>query len=68
VVLARAVAGRRKSFYIDVGTADPVFDSVTEHFYDLGWRGINIDPLPEWHKRLMKVRPEDINLPVGLSS
>jgi FkbM family methyltransferase len=68
VVLARAFAGRRKGFYIDVGAADPVSDSVTKHFYDLGWRGINIDPLPEWHKRLMKARPEDINLPVGLSS
>ena len=68
VVLARAFAGRRKGFYIDVGAADPVSDSVTKHFYDQGWRGINIDPLPEWHNRLMKARPEDINLPVGLSS
>ena len=68
VVLARAFKGQDSGFYIDVGAADPTIDSVTRHFYDKGWRGINIDPLPLWHRLLEEARPEDVNLGVGISS
>ncbi len=46
VVLARVFGDRRAGFYVDVGAGHPVVDSVTKHFYDLGWRGINVEPLP----------------------
>lgn len=54
-------------FYVDVGANDPIEDSVTKHFYDQGWRGINIEPSPRYFNILRKARPKDINLPVGVS-
>jgi hypothetical protein len=44
--LAGLLGRRRRGFYIDVGAWDPVQDSVTKHFYDRGWRGINVEPHP----------------------
>lgn len=67
VVLERAFADRKDGFYIDVGAADPNYHSVTRHFYEKGWRGINIDPLPAWHQMLEEARPEDVNLLLGIS-
>jgi len=46
--------------YIDIGAADPTALSVTRAFYDRGWRGLNVEPLPEMAERLRQARPEDI--------
>jgi FkbM family methyltransferase len=59
----RGVAG----FYIDIGAHDPVFDSVTKHFYDLGWRGVNVEPATEPFTRLDAARARDVNLNCGIS-
>jgi FkbM family methyltransferase len=66
VLLARALASRRRGFYIDVGAWDPIRDSVTKHFYDLGWNGINIEPVESYFRLLEEDRPRDINLRVAL--
>ena len=58
---------RRRGFYIDVGAWDPVQDSVTKHFYDRGWRGVNVEPHPLYHGKLCEARPRDVNLAVALS-
>ncbi|WP_313706121.1 FkbM family methyltransferase, partial [Massilia sp.] len=52
-------------FYVDVGANDPVEHSVTKSFYDAGWRGINIEPLPAFHEAFQAQRPRDINLAVA---
>lgn len=57
-----------KGFYVDVGANDPTIDSVTKFFYDRGWHGINIEPLPDKCALLAEMRPRDINLCVGLGS
>ena len=44
VLLRRVFPDEPNGFYIDVGANDPVRDSVTKHFYDRGWHGINIEP------------------------
>ena len=44
VLLRREFPDCTNGFYIDVGANDPVWDSVTKHFYDRGWHGINIEP------------------------
>jgi len=62
VMLWRALKDVKQGFYIDVGANDPVEDSVTKLFYDVGWRGINIEPLPSHYLDLVKARPEDVNL------
>jgi FkbM family methyltransferase len=67
VVLGRVFRGVTDGFYIDVGANHPVNDSVTKHFYDMGWRGINIEPVRELHEMLSVERPRDINLCVGVS-
>ena len=62
VMLWRALKHISPGFYIDVGANDPTIDSVTKVFYDAGWRGINIEPLPLHHADLTRDRPRDINL------
>lgn len=49
-------------FYIDVGANDPTLDSVTKAFYDLGWSGINIEPMPSFYEALYQQRPRDTNI------
>lgn len=65
VYIQRIFPGKKDGFYIDVGAADPVEGSVTKHFYDLGWHGINLEPQDAYFKRLQAERPRDINLQVA---
>jgi hypothetical protein len=62
LMLWRALHDVKVGFYIDVGAADPDEDSVTRAFYDRGWRGINIEPTPEYFEALVAARPRDITL------
>jgi FkbM family methyltransferase len=64
--LAELLAQTRRGFYIDVGAWEPVQDSVTKHFYDRGWRGINVEPNPAYHAMLVQSRPRDVNLCIAL--
>ena len=66
VVLARLFAGRRTGRYVDVGAGDPVADSVTRHFYELGWRGVNVEPTPALADLLRQDRPDDVVVPVAV--
>jgi FkbM family methyltransferase len=68
VMLWRALKHVDRGFYIDVGANDPDHDSVTKAFYELGWRGINVEPVPQWFELLEKARPRDINLQLALGS
>ena len=58
VVLDRALRAPT-GFYVDVGAASPTTASVTRHFYDLGWSGVNIEPLPGYVAELRRERPRD---------
>jgi len=68
VMLRRALAKVDRGFYIDVGAAEPYADSVTAAFYERGWRGINIEPMPGPFDRLAQARPEDVNLQVAVEN
>jgi len=68
VMLWRALKHIDQGFYIDVGANDPDQDSVTKAFYERGWRGINIEPVPQWFERLEKARPRDVNLQLALGA
>ena len=68
VMLWRALKHIECGFYIDVGANDPEVDSVTKAFYDHGWRGINIEPIPAWFKKLEENRARDINLQLAVGS
>ena len=67
VMLARALGGIEHGFYIDIGAQDPVDDSVTKAFYEMGWHGINVEPVTHWFQRLEADRPRDINLQLAVS-
>ena len=64
VVLARALPGPT-GFYVDVGAGHPEIASVTKHFYELGWCGINIEPRLGAVALLEEQRPRDINLGIA---
>jgi FkbM family methyltransferase len=55
-------------FYLDIGANDPAVLSVTKMFYNAGWRGVNIEPLPAQHKLLESARPRDINIRAAAGS
>jgi FkbM family methyltransferase len=63
VVLSRAFRDLgRPGFYVDVGACHPTEDSVTLHFYERGWRGINVEPDEALLAALARGRPRDVNL------
>jgi FkbM family methyltransferase len=68
VLLWRALGHIKDGFYIDVGASDPVEHSVTKAFYDAGWHGINLEPLPAHVAAFAEQRPRDLNLAVAAGS
>jgi len=66
-LLSRAFGQQTKGFYIDVGANHPIHDSVTKHFYEQGWHGINIEPGKPFGE-LAADRHRDINLNVAVSN
>lgn len=67
VMLWRALRHVGPGFYIDVGAADPDRLSVTRAFYERGWHGIDVEPLPEQAARLQQKRPRDIVVQAALA-
>ena len=65
VLLWRALGHIANGFYIDVGANDPELHSVTKAFYEAGWHGINIEPMPSYAAPFLAQRPRDINLAVA---
>lgn len=59
VALWRALKHIRNGFYVDLGAQHPVIDSVTRSFYEHGWRGIHVEPVPIYAELLRRNRPEE---------
>jgi len=68
VLLNRVFKDKTKGFYLDVGAFHPTVDSVTKSFYNLGWSGINIEPIKECYNLFKQERSRDINLNIALSN
>ncbi len=66
VILNRVFRSRGRGFYIDVGAAHPLYENDSKALYDRGWRGINIEPNPEFFRELAEQRPLDRNLNVAV--
>jgi FkbM family methyltransferase len=60
VVLWRALKHVERGRYVDVGANDPRQDSVSQAFYDRGWRGIDVEPVAELAEALRRERPDDV--------
>lgn len=67
VLLFRALGSIKKGFYIDIGANDPLDGTVTRMFYDLGWRGINVEPSPSWFEKIKTHRLRDTNLNIAVT-
>lgn len=67
MILRKIFEKKSTGFYVDVGAHHPYRFSNTCIFYNLGWRGINIDPLPGSMAVFNELRPRDINLEIGIS-
>ena len=68
VMLWRALRHVPAGFYIDAGAQHPDEDSVTRAFYERGWSGINVEPVPAYARRLQAARWRDTTLAVALGS
>lgn len=68
IILAALLHGVNKGFYVDVGANHEKIDSVTKYFYQRGWSGINIEPIPRLLDEFKKHRKRDINLQLGVSN
>lgn len=68
LIIDSLLSCKNKGFYIDIGANDPDVLSNTKRFYLKGWSGINIEPNPNLYKKLVRNRPNDINLNYGVSS
>lgn len=68
IILAEILKDVNKGFYIDVGANSPDAISVTKLFYEQGWHGINIEPLPDMWWQLCDKRTRDTNLNIGVGN
>lgn len=67
VVLARLFS-TNTGRYVDIGAGDPLEASVTKHFSDAGWHGINIEPVPSVAETLRTDRPRDHTLALAIGA
>ncbi len=67
ILLSRLFSPDHIGFYIDIGSHHPTRFSNTYKFYKMGWRGINIDPMPGIMKQFDEIRPDDKNIEIGIS-
>jgi FkbM family methyltransferase len=68
IVLLRAFDGQATGFWIDIGANHPISDSVTHNFSQLGWSGINVEPLEHFYRLLSDARPRDLNINAAVST
>lgn len=67
LILNRFFEEKKYGFFVDVGALHPQRFSNTYKFYQMGWRGINIDAMPGSMNQFKEIRPLDINLEIPVS-
>lgn len=67
IVFDRLMKPGRTGTYVDVGANHPVSGSNTFRLYNRGWKGIAIDPNPQFAADFRKYRPRDHYLTEGVS-
>jgi len=68
VILWRALKHIESGFYIDIGAQDPVIDSVSLAFYEKGWRGVHVEPAPQYASRLRSLRADEQVVEAAISN
>jgi FkbM family methyltransferase len=67
VILRRLFPGKADGFFVDVGAQHPKLDNDFFGLYELGWRGINVEPNSSYFALLQTIRVGDRNLQLALS-
>jgi FkbM family methyltransferase len=67
IMIWRALKHVKNGYYVDIGAQDPRQDSVSRGFYEKGWRGVHIEPTPEYARKLRADRPDELVYEVALS-
>ena len=67
VMLWRALSHVARGRYIDIGAQHPVVDSVSLAFYEKGWRGTHVEPVPQYAELLRAHRPDETVLQLALA-
>jgi FkbM family methyltransferase len=62
VVLHRALGHLPTGRYLEVGANHPTEDSISRPFYDRGWSGITVEPLPTLVEAHRRERPRDVQV------
>lgn len=66
-MLWRALKHVPAGVYVDIGAQHPVVDSVSKAFYEQGWRGVHVEPVPHYAELLRQDRPDEVVLQLALS-
>lgn len=67
VVLFRALGHIPAGRYVEVGANHPTHDSATRAFYDRGWRGVTVEPVPYFAELQREERPRDTLVQVAVT-
>lgn len=68
LIIDKLLKYKKSGFYVDIGAHHPVKFSNTFIFYKRGWKGINVDAMPDSMNEFEKMRPRDINLQAAISN
>lgn len=68
VMLWRALKHVKEGFYVDVGAQHPIIDSVSLAFYEHGWRGVHIEPVPFYANLLREHRPDEVVIQAAIGA
>lgn len=66
IVLNAFFGYRYQGIYVDIGAHDPLAWSNTKKLAEIGWWGLNIDPMPGMAAKFRKYRPRDICLEAAI--
>nr|MCW2729123.1 FkbM family methyltransferase [Aeromicrobium sp.] len=68
VILWRALQHVTAGRYVEVGANHPTIDSVSRVFYDHGWSGVTVEPVPYLAELQRAERPRDVLVQAAVSS
>lgn len=68
VVLWRALHDISDGRYVEVGANHPRHDSVTRAFYDRGWSGVTVEPVPAFAESHRRERPRDTQVEAAITT
>ena len=67
-MLYRALGHVEQGCYVDIGAQHPEVDSVSKAFFERGWHGVHVEPVPHYANLLRKERPGDRVIEAAVSN